>query len=149
MRRVFLSFAALVSTLGLLLVSGPLANAATNRDDTTKDISFGDHRDIAADCTVHNNTGHNNDDPNQPYTRVIGFSSGDSNACTIDIHITVTVTYKDKDGIGRTSTIASAGQFDATIGGTYSAINTSVAIHYNNCDYNAFICDATATSHPK
>ena len=64
--------------------------------------------------------------------------------------LTITATYKDKNGTVRTSTFSAFATGSARIEGAYSAITTKVKADFFDCDSSrSATCNVTATAAPK
>jgi hypothetical protein len=141
---------------GLMLAAAPVlamqqpAGAAETHASGSSSITFAKFGGGAATCTVFNDAYHNNNDPNQPYTLVGSGLSGADEACFNSVNLTITVSYRDHEGVRRTSTSTGFGTSVLRIGGTYSGITTSVTAIWFGCDSGASAtCQATAVANPK
>jgi hypothetical protein len=141
---------------GLLLAAAPVAAmqqpaaAAQTEAHGSGAVTFVKEGGGVATCSVSDDAFHNTDNPNQPYTLVSSGLSGGDPACFDFVLMTITVTYKDHEGVRRTTTSSVFGTSTLQVGGTYSSITTSVRGDFFDCDASASAtCTATATANPK
>jgi hypothetical protein len=136
--------------VGVSLIAAQPASAANYNVDNFKSLTFINTNGAGRTCTVEDDATHNNDNANQPYTLVASGEGGDLTDCINRVLLTVTISYKDRDGVPRTVTSSGFSTSNLQAQGTYSAISTSVLAQYLNCDANqSASCEVTVTSNPK
>jgi hypothetical protein len=149
-RALCLTSAVLLAAVTPLLIVQQPASAADNYADKQGQITFIDDFGQAYTCPLNNDTDHNTDNSNQPYTHVDAFAGGQA-PCYQGVDLTVTIHYKDKNGVARQASAEGSGNsLRLTEPNTYSAITTTVTAHYYSCDANASAsCDLAVTVAPK
>ena len=136
--------------VGVSLIAAQPASAANFNVDHFVSLTFINTNGAGRTCTVEDDATHNNDNANQPYTLVVSGEGGDLNDCIDRVLLTVTISYKDRDGVRRTVTSSGFSTSNLRAEGTFSAISTSVRAQYLNCDANqSAACDVTVTANPK
>jgi hypothetical protein len=149
-RRIRAGLVAIGLAVVVPFVAVQPASAASYNVDKFVSLTFVNTNGAPRTCTVEDDATHNNDNANQPYTLVVSGEGGDLNDCIDRVLLTVTVSYKDRDGVRRTVSSSGFSTSDLTVQGTYSAISTSVRAQYLDCDASqSATCEVTAVANPK
>jgi hypothetical protein len=142
-----------MAAAGLMTAATPLvlgqqpAGAAVTTDDDEAEITFETRSGgQTITCLAQLEVVHDTDDADQPELSVSPSLSGPVAACT-DTVTRVTATYKDQDGITRTSTVDGLGAPGLVVQGAYSATSATVHFFYDDCQSST--CDVTLTASPK
>ena len=144
-----------LAAVGLLTAGTPLvlgaqpAGAAETFDEDEVELTIvtesgGD----TIECFAHLTAIHDTDDADQP-TFDFGVGVGGDTAACIDTAVTMTASYKDQDGITRTTTVSSTGGPAAVVQGAYTNTTVTAEVFWSDCDTTVAVCEATLTASPK
>jgi hypothetical protein len=146
--------AAMVAT-GLMTAATPLvlgqqpAGAAVTSDHDEAEITFvteSGGQEIT--CFADLEAIHDTDQPDQPVFEISPSLSGPQGAC-IDVVVRITASYKDQDGITRTTTVDGTGAPVIVVQGAYTNTTATVDFSYGDCDTSSSSCGVILTASPK
>jgi hypothetical protein len=140
-RRMAMAAAGVVAATSPVLFLQQPAGAAVTRDVTTGGATVR--------CDVWLYATHDTDNPNRPVFN-IGMAIGGSPGCNDAVNTFTTATYKDADGVTRTTHAYAEGLGGLTIEGAYTGTTGTVQFSFLDCsEAQSPSCGISLTGSPK
>jgi hypothetical protein len=132
------------------LVAAQPADAATHTVTKSAALTFVNFEGATITCGISVTASHNDDTPGQPYTQVSTGESGTTSDCFDYVDLTITLSYKDHEGVRRKVESIAFAPSVLTVQGTFSSITASLRGDFFSCDSSmSASCAITATASPK
>jgi hypothetical protein len=148
-RRMAMAAAGVVAATSPVLFLQQPAGAAVTRDDKTGSLQYVTTGGATVRCDVWLYATHDTDNPNRPVFN-IGMAIGGSPGCNDAVNTFTTATYRDADGVTRTTHAYADGLGGLTIEGAYTGTTGTVQFSFLDCsEAQSASCAISLTGSPK